>query len=116
MSEPPADEVWGWVTSEDVAALWPRGVTDVDEDALPIYLNAAHTQCLDYLRRPGATIAPHDSLKTAQVAQARQLARLFTVGDGGTLTAIDGGPTVFPMDWTVKLLLRPWRKRRGGPR
>lgn len=115
MSEPPADEVWGWVTSEDVAALWPAGLTDVDEDALPIYLKAAHRQCLGYLRRTDSPAAA-DDLKVAQIAQARQLVRLFTVGDGGTLTTIDGGPTVFPMDWSVKLLLRPWRKRRGGPR
>lgn len=112
MSEPPAEpEVFGWVTLADVELLWPNGLTDVEENALPVYLRAAHTECVAYLR--GRNPATADTLRVAQVAQARALARLFTVGDGGTMTGIDGGEVrVFPMDWTVKALLRPYRRRR----
>jgi len=72
---------------------------------------AGHSACLAFLNdaEPAEVLDRH---KLAQVLQARALARSFTVGDGGMVGPDGETVTVYPMDWTVKRLLRPHRARR----
>lgn len=98
----------GWLTSSDVdlASFWP-GSIDLDPDALDAYLAAARKQCEDFAPplEVGAPV-PHE-YRLAQALQARALARSGIVGSGDQLGGYGETVSVFPMDWTVKRLLRP---------
>lgn len=103
-----------WLTGTDdvvtVRKFWPT-VGDVDPDELVTSLASAQVQCETFAPALalGAEV-PVNYLK-AQAFQARALYRSTVVGSGdqgGEFTV-----TVFPMDWTVKNLLRP--RRPGSP-
>lgn len=106
----------GWVDTDELASGDEWRDAPSDPDVLARYLNAAHGQCLDFLphRRDdeGELVAvvpdPVPSrLVLAQIMQARALFNASIAGSGDRM-GIDGqGVTVFPMDWTVKNLLRP---------
>ena len=113
MSEPtPEPELIGWV---DPAALaereaWADEAADLDE-----VLRAAYEQCVLFLngRIPAEDEPVPARLALAQKLQARALLRSSSAGSGDQM-GMDGlSVTVFPMDWTVKNLLRPKRGRRG---
>jgi len=98
----------GWVDTDTVEDYWPDAPLDVD--VLTSYLLAAWEQC-DIFLPPHAYPFPPDAVperwKQAQIMQARALYRSGVAGSGDT-TGGDGlTVTVFPMDWTVKNLLRP---------
>lgn len=115
MSEPtPTPELIGWV---DPAALAEREAwaDEVDPETLAEVLGAAYEQCVLFLngRIPAEDEPVPNRLALAQKLQARALLRSSSAGSGDQ-TGIDGlSVTVFPMDWTVKNLLRPRRGRRG---
>lgn len=101
------------IGTEDLAtvrAYWPT-VDEVDPDELVTLLASAQVQCETFA--PALAVdadVPVNYLK-AQAFQARALYRSTVVGSGdqgGEFTV-----TVFPMDWTVKNLLRP--RRPGSP-
>lgn len=94
---------------EQIATVW-SGVYDVDLEGLAIVLAAAKTQCEQYQRAD----IPGENKFLAQVYQARALVRAGYSGTDGELYNGDA-PTVtlFPMDWTVKNLLRPKRPLGG---
>lgn len=96
----------------DVRAYWPN-VDEVPPDALEVVLLAAAAQCEQYappLPEQGEPLPT--AWLMAQAMQARALWRSGTVGGGDQYGTGEYTVTVFPMDWTVKALLRP---RRGRP-
>jgi len=110
----------GWVETTTDLEDWADA--PVDADALARYLGAAHEQCMDFLPHeidpvagdlgPTIPIPVPDTYVLAQVFQARALYRSALSGAGDAV-GVDGlSVTVFPMDWTVKNLLRPRRVGR----
>lgn len=105
----------GWV---DPAALvetksWAAEADDAGD--LDDALLAAYGQCMDFLNGRDEPRTPAEAARwrIAQTMQARALIRAQTTGADST-QGMDGmSVTVFPMDWTVKNLLRPKRGRRG---
>lgn len=99
----PLVESKAWADSADEAG-------DLDDALL-----AAHGQCVDFLNGRTVPRGPEEAARwrLAQVMQARALIRAQTTGANDT-QGMDGmSVTVFPMDWTVKNLLRP---KKGRPR
>ena len=105
----------GWVDPEADLEDWADA--PLDEATLARYLTAAHEQCLAFL--------PHDAdeepivpdtvpagFVLAQIMQARALYRAVLSGSGDAIGPDGLSVTVFPMDWTVKNLLRPRRVGR----
>lgn len=104
---------------------WVDTATDLDDwadrpddpDTLAMYLLAAYEQCLAFLPYSTdletgvrTTVLPEiipDRYVLAQVMQARALYRSALAGSGDAIGADGMQVTVFPMDWTVKNLLRP---------
>lgn len=111
MTEPAPDPVVGWVTQDQAERHWPDAA-NLDEETLVDYLEAAYEQCLEFLngREPSVLLHRH---RLAQIMQARALARSTSAGSGDQVGPDGLTVTVFPMDWTVKNLLRPRRGRRG---
>lgn len=110
----------GWLHAGLIGTVqryWP-GAADIDIAELDALLASAAIQCDAYAPQITVTtledgttvegIAP-DNYLHAQVLQARALYRSTMAGSGDQI-GIDGqAVTVFPMDWTVKNLLRPKR-------
>ncbi|KFD43150.1 hypothetical protein IU11_14000 [Cellulosimicrobium sp. MM] len=94
----------GWVTFEEARAQWPDA--PVDDDELGEYLLAAYDQCIAYSGYSVAAVA-YSRHRRAQIMQARALWRAAEAGDNNGLGPDGFTVTVFPMDWTVKSLLRP---------
>ena len=101
----------GWVDPTELTEDWA-----VNADNLDRALGAAYDQCLMFLnnREPAldADGRVADRFWQAQVMQARAILRSGTAGSGDQLGGGDLTVTVFPMDWTVKNLLRPKRGHR----
>lgn len=95
---------------EDVRPYWPT-VDEVDVEALGPLLAAAADQCEEFAPRLPAPPLPARYL-TAQAMQARALWRSERAGGGDQFGGGEFAVTVFPMDWTVKALLRP---KKGRP-
>lgn len=96
-------------------ATWVDPVTDAplldvewadrpDDDVAQELLDASHVACLAFLGAEPAEVAANHKL--AELLQARSLHRAGYVGSGNAAGG-DFPVTVFPMDWTVKSLLRP---------
>lgn len=111
--------VIGWVDTDTDLNEWPDAPSD--ENTLARYLGAAHEQCLDFLphtRDEAGVLQPvtpapvPERFKLAQILQARGLYNSVATGPGDQLGDGSLGVTVFPMDWSVKNLLRPRRVGR----
>lgn len=91
-----------------VRPYWANVDEVPDLGALAAVLTAAAGQCEAFAPALPAAPAPlpHGYL-LAQGMQARALWRSGTVGGGDQYGAEGYTVTVFPMDWTVKALLRP---------
>lgn len=102
----------GWILDPADArleVLW-AGAVDYGQDlAFPLYVAAIQCERFAPTLAEGATVP--ENYVAAQVLQTRALVRAGIVGDGDRAGA-EETVTVFPMDWTVKALLRP---RRGRP-
>lgn len=102
----------GWITlpvDERLTGLWPGAEDYFSEIYFP--LECAKIQCAMFAP-PLAEGAPiPDNYIAAQVLQCRALIRAGIVGDADR-AGLGETVAVFPMDWTVKNLLRP---RRGKP-
>jgi len=106
---------WGWVETDTDLTTW----MDAPDDDLVLasYLMAAYEQCLAFLpytvdKETGvrSAIVPDPVPERFVLAQLMQARALYRSGIAGSDDAIgpDGlSVTVFPMDWTVKNLLRP---------
>ena len=101
----------GWLDAgniTEVRGYWP-GVDEVDLDELALLLASAHVQCAAFAPDLGDDVTVPANYRHAQVLQARALYRSTMAGSGDQI-GIDGQAVqVFPMDWTVKNLLRPKR-------
>lgn len=98
----------GWLGAshiELVSRYWPNA-TDLEADELDAVLTSAAIQCDAYA--PDADVIP-DNYVHAQVLQARALWRASIAGRDDQIGMDGMTVTVFPMDWTVKALLRPKR-------
>ena len=109
-----------WSVEADQAFMvevWPD-VLGYSEATIAALLEASREECEDF-----APTLPRDATgqvlnvptryRAAQVLQARALAQAGTVqanGELGTAYPV----TTFPMDWTVKALLRPATRPRVG--
>lgn len=105
----------GWASLEDArppATDWTDAEEMSDEELLG-YLQSAYEQCVDFAPALADDVVdiPRRYVQ-AQIMQARALWRSVTAGDDNGVGPADLTVTVFPMDWTVKNLLRP---RQGRP-
>ncbi len=102
----------GWASLEDARAQWEDAVT-MDDAELLSYLQSAYEQCVEFAPALAADVVdiPRRYVQ-AQVMQARAIWRSLSAGDDNGIGPDGLTVTVFPMDWTVKALLRP---KRGRP-
>ena len=100
--------------SEDVqewlSTVW-AGWIDLDPPALAGVLDAARDQCEAWASFEAGAVPVR--ARHAQALQAKALVRSGDAGPEDTLGGFGETITIFPMDWTVKRLLRPER-RIGG--
>lgn len=104
----------GWLTVNDIDELrtyWP-GADDVDPPELALLLASSQAQCAAFAPEVGVDEVP-DNYRHAQVLQALALHRSTLAGVNSNIGMDGQAVAVFPMDWTVKLLLRP---KLGRPR
>lgn len=100
-----------WLTAEECRAepYWPE--CDLDpgdsETALTTLLTSARTQCEAFAPALADDADVPETYRLAQAMQARALWRSGAAGASDHLGGDGLGITVFPMDWTVKALLRP---------
>ncbi|WP_448072334.1 hypothetical protein [Georgenia yuyongxinii] len=105
----------GWLTAAEVIAsqdaYWPN-VDVLDEDDLSRLLTSSRIQCEAYAPTLADAAAVPENYRLAQAMQARALYRSAIAGSNDGIGADGMTVTVFPMDWTVKNLLRP---KKGRP-
>lgn len=105
----------GWLSdieSPEVEAYWPDAPLG-EPGTLAAMLASARIQCEAFAPDLGATVDIPANYRHAQVLQARALYRAGMAGSDSRIGVDGQAVTVFPMDWTVKALLRP---KRGRPR
>ena len=89
-----------------LATLWADSA-GLDQASLTVLLTASFVQCAEFV---GFEVIPEGTdpqrFKLAQLMQARALHRSTVAGSNNQFGA-EFPVTVFPMDWTVKTLLRP---------
>lgn len=107
----------GWVDTADAThaalldELWPDSAS-LPLESLDHYLQVAHEECVAYLAgRPEPTPTPARFVQ-AQIMQARARRASGLVDSSDQIGADGMTVRVYPMDRTVKALLRP---RRGRP-
>lgn len=111
----------GWIDMETDLEQLEVDFPDapIDPGVLATYLQAAYEQCLAYIpqKRDAETceLVPDvpDPVPTswvkAQIWQARALYQSVVTGPGDQVGADGMRVTVYPMDWSVRNLLRPRR-------
>lgn len=113
MTDPAPETEGTWIIPGDprLTVLWP-GAADYENPDLAFPLTVARIQCERFAPALAPDAPVPDNYVAAQVMQCRALVRAGIVGDGDHGGGYEETVTVFPMDWTVKALLRP---RRGKP-
>lgn len=106
----------GWITTAQdprITDLWPGALDFLEGGELLIFVfEVARIQCERFAPAlPEGADVPENYV-AAQVMQARALVRAGITGSGDQSGGYGETVAVFPMDWTVKNLLRP---RRGRP-
>ena len=120
MSEPTYEGFGdGWIIDASdprLCVLWP-GYIDYDTDyedkgnGLAFVLYVARIQCENFAPTLAEGVNVPENYVAAQVLQTRALIRAGVAGDNGG-QSMDETVTLFPMDWTVKNLLRPQSPRK----
>jgi len=114
-----AGDVPGWLTVAELGdaddwpeVYWPAGIAEFDDlQSLEVLLAAARAQCEAFAPRLPEGAPVPETYRLAQAMQARALFRSTITGDGDQTVGADGHRvTVFPLDWTIKALLRPKRR------
>ncbi len=91
--------------AELIEALWPD--TPSSAPVAQAFLDAAQIQCEEFAPALAAEeVSAPANYKTACIMQAAALFKSGHVGGSDQITG-DYPVRVFPMDWTVKALLRP---------
>lgn len=103
----------GWASPEAAREQWADAENMTDPE-LTGYLASAYEQCVEFAPElaDGQTVIPR-RLVQAQIMQARAIWRSIQAGDDNGIGPDGFSVTVYPMDWTVKNLLRP---KRAVPR
>ena len=99
----------GWLDTGNIAEVrgyWPSA-DEVDLDELALLLVSAQVQCAAFAPDLGDDVTVPANYRHAQVLQARALYRAGMAGSNDQIGLDGQSVTVFPMDWTVKNLLRP---------
>lgn len=109
----------GWIVDAAdprLAVLWP-GAADYGDD-LGFPLEVARVQCEAFAPALDPAAPVPENYVAAQVLETRSLVRAGVVGDGDAFGGVERTVSVFPMDWTVRAMLRPRRGRLyfGGRR
>lgn len=99
----------GWQTIESARAIWSEA--PVDDGYLYQLLEVARIQCVEFA--PDFVGRAPSNYAQAQLLQARALWASGNVSQGDQFGGEGLSVTVFPMDWTVKNLLRPTRAVRA---
>lgn len=113
MSEPTYEGFGdGWIIDASdprLCVLWPDYVTydEASEDGLAFVLYCARVQCETFAPKLTEDAKVPENYVAAQVLQTRSLIRAGVAGDNGGQSEVGDVVTLFPMDWTVKNLLRP---------
>lgn len=109
----------GWVDTATDLESWPDAA-EMDVEDLGTVLQAAYEQCLAFLphKRVDGVLVPNvptpvpSRFRLAQIMQARAVWRSLKARSGDDMGMGEMSVTVFPMDWTVKNLLRPKKLAR----
>lgn len=109
----------GWITDPAdprLVVLW-AGAEDYGAH-LAFPLHVAAIECARYAPTLPDDAPVPENWVAAQVLQCRALARAGIVGSGDQSGGYGEAVAVFPLDWTVKQLLRPRKGRKyfGGKR
>lgn len=109
----PVQPVDAWHTIQSAKAQWD-GAKHLDDVRLYVLLRTAADECATYA--PKATAVRPVAAREAQLLHARNRNAAARIDPASGDAGVDGysvGP--FPLDWTVKQLLRP-KRRFGGIR
>jgi hypothetical protein len=115
----------GWALDGMVEAIWPQAAEEVDDTALQIVLDAALQQCIAFAPKPSEVdflvetdgefpgYAVPMNWRVALIMQARNIYNASKVDSGSGGMGEEGFILrPYPMDWSVKNLIRP---KRGKP-
>lgn len=104
----PVEEIdAAWHTIDSARREWDGAPKD--DARLYTLLETARTQCLAYA--PATVIIP-SHYRAAQVLQARNIWNASRIDPGASQMNADGFTvTVYPLDWTVRQMLRPIQGR-----
>jgi hypothetical protein len=105
----------GWLTADSwLEPYWPEHPhamgDDDDSGLLAVLLTAAREQCVAYAPKLPVDAPVPESWRLAQAMQARALHRATITGDGDQIGPDGFTVRVYPMDRSVKALLRPRRR------
>lgn len=104
-----------WIDPEAdslIDEMWPDAST-LDDGTVQTVLEAAQEQCASYAPPLSEGQQVPSSYKVALLMQARATWRSMIAGSGDTIGPDGYVVTVYPMDRTVKALLRPQRPRKA---
>lgn len=94
-------------TTDDLEDYWASAGEEAEYGDLELLLISARQQCERFAPALAEGQDVPERYRQAQALQARALWRSQKAGSGNTIGGDEYGVTVFPMDWTVKALLRP---------
>jgi hypothetical protein len=100
----------GWHTLPSARDEW-RDAGRITDRRLYVLLDIARTQVTDYAPQLPDGALPPLAYREAQLMQARNLWNASRVDPSGGEGADSFAVTPFPLDWTIKQLLRPKRAR-----
>lgn len=102
----------GWHTLDTARESW-ADARQLDDVTLYNLLRSARTQCAEFAPKRLLTPFPEVVVLQAQLMQARALARSLVAQANDTIGEGDFAVTVFPLDHTIRALLRPKRATPG---
>lgn len=100
----------GWHSLPSARDEW-RDARNLDDRRLWVLLDIARTQVTDYAPQLAEGQPPPLAYREAQLMQARNLWNASRVDPSGGEGTDTFAVTPFPLDWTIKQLLRPKRAR-----
>lgn len=111
----PVQALDGWHTISSARTEWD-GAKHLEDGRLFVLLEVAKRECIDYAPRRVVLPRPTIAAREAQLMHARNRNAAARVDPASGDAGVDGyGLSPFPLDWTVKQLLRP-KRRFGGIR